>query len=134
VAVIQLANIAFAEAGSMTLADMTKYSDFIAVGKVMNARVHGKRIAELEIIQTLKGDRSLKRIRFFAAPFWACDTSDAHENEIGLFFLTNDLFNDPKEKMSTYIDSDGLPVFFITHSGRGRMIFEHIDGQDYVYA
>jgi hypothetical protein len=134
-AIILLANISFAEAGTMSLADMIKYSDFIAVGKVVNARVHGKRIAELEVTQVLKGDRSLKRVRFYAAPSWACDISAAEQDEVGLFFLTNDLPPQlSKEKHSPYRDSEGVPVFFITHSGRGRMIFKHLDGDDYVYA
>jgi hypothetical protein len=133
-AVVLLANIAFAEAGTMTLADMIKYSDLIVVGKVVDARVQGKRVAELEVTRVLKGDPSLKRVRFYAAPIWACDISAAEQNEVGLFFLTNDLLNDPKEKHPPYRDSEGVAVFFITHSGRGRMIFEHIDGDDYVYA
>ena len=68
VGVILLAGICFAEAGKMTLEEMIKYSDFIAVGKVVNAKVNGKRIAELEVEQVLKGDRSWKRVWFFAAP------------------------------------------------------------------
>ena len=29
---------------------------------------------------------------------------------------------------------DGVPVFSITHSGRGRMILRREDGEDFVYA
>ncbi len=133
-AVIILAHLTFAEAGTMTLADVIKFSDCIVIGKVVNARVNGKRIAELEVAQVLKGNPSWKRIRFYAAPTWACDISNAVENETGLFFLTNNLLYDPKEKPALEKDKDGIPIFFITHSGRGRMIYEHIEGEDYLYA
>jgi hypothetical protein len=132
--VSMLAYLSFAEAGTMTLADMIKYSDCIVIGKVVNASVNGKHIAELEVTQVLKGDLAWKRVRFYAAPIWACDISGAKEDETGLFFFSNDLFYDPKEKASLQKDNDGVPMFFITHSGRGRMIFEHIEGVDYVYA
>ena len=133
-ATIILASTSFAEAGTMTLGELIKFSDCIVIGRVVNARVDGKRIAELEVTQVLKGDPSWKRVRFYAFPFWACDISDARENERGLFFLTSDPVGDPKEKVPVEKDSDGIAIFFITHSGRGRMIFERTEGQDYVYA
>ena len=46
----------FADAGTMTLAEMIKSSDLIVIGKVVNANVNGKHIAELEVTHTLKGN------------------------------------------------------------------------------
>lgn len=134
VAVTLGATLSFADAGTMTLADMIKYSDCIVVGRVVNAKVDGKHVAELGVTQVLKGDRSLKRVRFYAAPLWVCDISRAEENETGLFFLRRNFIDDPTENALSRSDRDGEPIFFITHSGRGRIIFLHLDGQDFVHA
>lgn len=134
VAVVVFASTCFADAGTMELSRMVKFSDLIVVGRVLNAKVNGKPVAELEIIQTLKGDSSRKRVRFFAAPIWVCDVSAAEENETGLFFLRRYFTDDPAERALPQNEPDGVPVFFITHSGRGRMIFKNIDGEDFVYA
>jgi hypothetical protein len=132
--VIAVATTCFADAGTIKLAEMVKYSDLIVVGKVVNARVNGKRIAELAVSRTLKGDPSLKRIRFYAGPSWACDVSEAVEGETGIFFLQRYLTEYPAEKSLPQTDSDGIRVFFLTHSGRGRLVIHHIDGEDFVYA
>jgi hypothetical protein len=95
VAVIAFAATCFADAGTMSLSDMVKSSDLIVTGKVVNAKVGGKSIAELEVTQTFKGNPSLQRVRFFAAPIWACDVSAAEENEAGLFFLRRNFTDDP---------------------------------------
>jgi hypothetical protein len=113
---------------------MIKSSDLIVVGRVVNAKVNDKAIAELTITQTLKGDSSLRQVLFFAAPVWACDVSAAEENETGLFFLRRNFTNSPSEKALPQSELEGVPIFFITHSGRGRMIFQHIDNEDFVYA
>jgi hypothetical protein len=134
VAVIAFASTCFAEAGTMSLPEMIKSSDLIVTGRVVNAKVGGKSIAELEISRTLKGNPSLKRVRFVAAPIWACDVSAAEEDETGLFFLRRNFTDDPSERALPQSESDGVPLFFITHSGRGRMIFRHLDGEDFVYA
>lgn len=132
--VIAFTATCFAEAGTMSLAEMIKSSDLIVTGRVVNAKVGGKSIAELEITQTLKGKPFLRRVRFVAAPIWACDVSATEENEAGLFFLRRNFTDDPSERALPQSESDGVPLFFITHSGRGRMIFQHIDGEDFVYA
>jgi hypothetical protein len=134
VAVVAFAATCFAEAGTMSLSEMIKSSDLIVTGRVVNAKVGGKSIAELEVTQTLKGNPSLRRVRFFAAPIWACDVSAAEENEAGLFFLRRNFDDDPSERALPQSESDGVPLFFITHSGRGRMKFQHIDSEDFVYA
>ena len=134
VVVIAVATTCFADAGTIKLSEMIKYSDLIVVGKVVKAGINGKRIAELAISRTLKGDPSLKIIRFAAGPSWACDVSDAVEGETGIFFLRRNFTDDPAEKALPHAESDGLPMFFITHSGRGRMVIHHIDGDDFVYA
>jgi hypothetical protein len=132
--VLMLSTVCLADAGTMKLADMIKYSDLVIVGKVVNARVDGKRIAEVAVTQTLKGDRSLTRVRFYAFPIWVCDVSDAEQNETGIFFLRRNFTDDPAEKSLPQGKSDGSPIFFIAHSGRGRLIFQHLDGGDFVYA
>lgn len=134
VALAAFASTCFAEAGTMSLGEMIKSSDLIVVGRVSEARVGGQAVAELGITQILKGDPALKRVRFVAGPVWACDVSAAEDNEAGLFFLRRSFTDDPSERALPQSQSGGLPLFFITHSGRGRMIFKNIDGEDFLYA
>jgi hypothetical protein len=134
VVVVVCSTTCSADAGTMTLAEMIKYSDLVIVGKVVNVTVNGKRIADVAVTQTLKGDRSLTRIRFYAFPIWTCDVSAAEQNETGIFFLRSHFTDDSAEKTAPQDKLDGIPVFFLTHSGRGRLIFQHVDGDDFVYA
>ena len=133
-AVALFAPTCLAEAGTMSLAEMVKSSDLIVVGRVVRAKVDGKSVAELEVNYTLKGDASLKHVRFYASPLWACDVSAAVEGETGLFFFRRSFTEDPSEKSLPQTLMDGVPVFLITHSGRGRMILVREDGGEFVYA
>ena len=123
-----------AEVGPMSLAEMIKYSDCIVVGKIVRTKINRKNIAEIAVSQNLKGDSSLRRVRFSSAPLWACDVSAAVENEQGLFFLQKDPFGDPALRALPPGEHDGVPLFFLAHSGRGRIIIQNLDGEDYVYA
>ena len=121
--------ISSASVGTMSLADMIKYSDCIVVGRVVRTKINGKNIAEIAVSQNLKGDSSLRRVRFSSAPLWACDVSAAEENEQGLFFLQKDPMGDPALRALPPGESDGVPLFFLAHSGRGRIIIQHLEAK-----
>ena len=111
-----------------TLLDLIKNSDCIAEGKVIAlSDVGGVRIAELEVTRIHKGDRSIKRLHFWASKTWACDISYAELNESGLYFLT--LLNrrdsdrghpDFEQELNGVLAGERL--YSITWSGYGRLI------------
>ncbi|HEU4386568.1 MAG TPA: hypothetical protein VFV34_02140, partial [Blastocatellia bacterium] len=111
-----------------TLIDLIKNSDCIAEGKVIGiSDVGGVRIAELEVSRIHKGNRSIKRLHFWASKTWACDISYAEQNESGLYFLTmlNRRESDgghPEfaQELNAVLADEGL--YSITWSGYGRLI------------
>ena len=121
-----LPNPCFADAGVMTLSEMAHYSDYIVVGKVISTTVSGKKVAEVEVTRTLKGNPNVKRLYYYFGPSWMCDVSDAKEGETAIYFLS--AYSSKVEVMP------GVPLFELVHSGRGRLIVHCIDGEPYIRA
>jgi hypothetical protein len=139
VVLFSLAATSFASVLPMKLEELAKRSDYIVVGKVARTRfVEGQKIAELHVIRTLKGDPGVKRLYFSATPDWACDISDARVNETGLFFLESGDVPNPHAEYERYLKriqrlTGGAPFFYISFSGRGRKVFKHVGGKEYIY-
>jgi len=112
VVVVVCSTTCFADAGTMTLAEMIKYSDLVIVGKVVNVTVNGKHIADVAVTQTLKGDRSLTRIRFYAFPIWTCDVSAANKTRPAFSFYEVTSPTIPRKKPRPRTNWMGYQSFF----------------------
>ena len=138
--VLVFASPCFADAGTMKLEDMIVRSQFIVQGKVSNVKVvDGKKLAELEVVRTLKGDPGVKKLFYWACPTWVCDVSGATLNEEGIYFLFDLSKEVPENKFYTrflkraYPFTKGATIYMLQHSGRGRLRTKYIDGAGYLY-
>ncbi|HUR28698.1 MAG TPA: hypothetical protein VM509_10970 [Planctomycetota bacterium] len=90
--------------------------------------------AEAEVVELLKGERSLKRVHFLAQRTWTCDTSEAVTGETALFFFNSLALPEPSRprflRSMLEFTSDS-PAYRIAHSGRGRMPLRVVDGDPY---
>ena len=98
------------------LLNMIASSDCIVLGKVVAiSRSRDAQIAEVEVERVLKGDRTIKRLYFWATPTWACDISYAEQNESGLYLLV-------RVKAFLANEMPKSPLYSITSSGYGRFV------------
>lgn len=92
-------------------------------------------IAELKVLQTLKGDSAITKRRFAAFKTWTCDISDAKVGERALYFLAD---MDPASELGEALVPEIEDEFgtreaaWIAHSGRGAMPLSTVDGREYV--
>lgn len=108
-----------------TLADLVEAADLIVTGKIVRVDdgPGSLRIAQFRIDETLKGDRTLRRISVRVSPSWTCDESEGERGEQYLLFLADHT-----------IAPDLLPVgrmpaprlyrFSIARDGRGQSLLE----------
>ena len=98
------------------LRDMIASSDCIVLGKVIAISKQDKaHIAEVEVERVLKGERTIKRLYFWATSTWACDISHAEQNESGLYFLR-------RVTPTLETDMQRRPLYCLTSSGYGHFI------------
>lgn len=141
----------YAEVASTTIEEITKKSDYIVIGKVVEINnVNEIRVAKLEVTENIKG-KTEKILYFLAQSTWTCDISWAEENEEVLLFLEkyefdpnpqniNDnnkelfvLFKEPKGFKEKIIELSGkTPFLEIIWSGRGRMPLRYINHDTFV--
>lgn len=127
---------------NIELDKLIHYSDYIVVGAVTKIHLlEKKQIAELEVSRVVKGKTNLTRLFFYASPTWTCDTSNANEGETGVYFLESYESDSPlKTQLDIQQDSlreidtitNGEPFFFITYSGRGRIVSKSFEGKEYL--
>lgn len=131
----------FADAGTMKLKDMARRSEFILMGRVSRIKfVDGVKLAEIEVVRTLKGNPRVTRLYYWASPTWVCDVSDAEVGEEGLYFLWNldKRLSQPNQAHLRFLEkarnfTQGATVHLLVHSGRGRFKPKYIDGEGYLY-
>lgn len=129
----------FADAGTMKLEDMIQRSKYVVLGKVSAVNVvDGVKLAEIEVTRTLKGDSGVTRLYYWASPSWMCDVSDAKVFEEGLYFLWYpEVSKLTKEHLRllrrAHTFTQGMTIYLLVHSGRGRLIPKHIEGKVYFY-
>jgi hypothetical protein len=118
-----------------TLAELSKRAKLIAVGRVL--AIHepvGSRVAEVEILQVVKGPLDASRVFVFAQPTWTCDIADAKDGETALFFLADDTALKESRRFWRALNRirGEAPLFTIEWSGRGRMPIRVLDGAEFV--
>lgn len=131
----------FADAGTMNLEDMIQRSEFIVTGKISRIKsVDNVKLAEIEVVRTLKGNPSVKQLYYFASPTWACDVSGAEVGEEGLYFLPkrDEHLSKPSKGHLRFLGkaynfTQGAAIYLLEHSGRGRFKPKYIDGKGYLY-
>lgn len=138
--------------GTMSLEDLTRYSDQIFIGQVEKVfTIEQSKPADVEFspiasgrpltIATVRIDKSLKgfaegsRVQFLATRTWTCDISTAVVGERGLFFLSGNMLSaklaeGTLEALKKETSSSNL--YKLSHSGRGRMILQEFNGAEYV--
>ena len=138
IAILTFATPCFADAGSMTLEDMVRRSKYIVLGKVSKVKmVDGVKLAELEVLRTLKGDPGSK-LYYWASPTWMCDISNATLNEEGIFFLWDPEVKNASTQHLRFLRrahsfTQGATIHLLQHSGRGRVRPRYMDGVGYLY-
>ena len=84
------ASPAIAKVASVSLPELVQLSDQVVIGRVLRLhRVSGLQIAEVEVVETLKGDSRVSRVFFLAQPTWICDITEAEPEETALLFLVS---------------------------------------------
>ena len=139
IALFIFATPCFADAGSMTLEDMVQRSKYIVLGKVSKVKiVDDVKLAELEVLRTLKGDPSSNKLYYWASPTWMCDVSDATLNETAIYFLWDPEVSNANKHHLRFLRrahpfTQGAPIYLLQHSGRGRLRPRYMDGAGYLY-
>lgn len=126
---------------SIPLAELTKNSDLIFIGKVISVKeVDEEEIAKVEVLKKFKGDAQ-NQVFISVSRTWACDVSNAVVGETALFFLGKYQIRptlqqnlektcDLKKKIESEVGKNNF--YYISHSGYGRMPIEKINGSDNV--
>jgi hypothetical protein len=131
-------NFCFANVIPIKLEEMIKKSDYIIVGKVTKVElIKGEKYAEVQVFETLKGNPNVSQIYYSASPSWICDSTNAEIGETALYFLRTSLAKgESVSKLPKRLAAllQGEPLYGIEHSGRGRMIPQNIEGQNYLFA
>ncbi len=129
IASVVCANPADAKVRNIRLRELIKQSDYVLLARVSwVVRFDGLHVAMADPIDVFKGEPRLEPIYFVADSTWTCDTSTAVRGETALLFLTKaksqrvDLIGRKPAKVKAN------PLYFISHSGRGRMPLKTIDG------
>ncbi len=131
-----------ADAGQMTLDEMISQSSHIIVGKVIQvhsipySEQYTIRIAEVQVVQHLKGDESAQTVYYQVSRSRACDITSAIIGQTDIFLLS------PDTKFRDYPDAHVLPylraitknsdLLKIVHQGRGRLEAKYINDDYYV--
>jgi hypothetical protein len=125
----------------MKLKDMARRSAFIVMGRISRIElVDGVKLAEIEVVRTLKGNPGVTRLYYWASPTWLCDVSDGEVGEEGLYFLwnldkhlskLNQAHRQFLKKARNF--TQGATIHLLEHSGRGRFKPKYIDGEGYLY-
>ncbi len=134
----------FADAGSMPLETMVSLSSTIVLGRVNKVTVlassagYPVKIAEVSVLEVLKGDRSLKTVYYWASPGSACDVTAASEGTQSLFMFTpGTRYSDYPRSLSKILPkikaiTGNRELAKIVHLGRGQMEIKRVDGVEYV--
>ena len=131
-----LATSCLADVRPIKLETLIGLSDSIVVGKVVSVRAVNDelRVAEVEIGQTLKGASSVKRLYYQIPRYSLEDTSDAQVGETALLFLRQPHNLQPSNYPKAIQEiTNGTPLFYLSHAGRGRLIPTSLNGISYVY-
>lgn len=131
----------FADAGTQKLKDMVRRSEFIVMGRVSRVElVDDVKLAEIEVVRTLKGHPGVTRLYYWASPTWLCDVSGAEVGEEGLYFLwsLDKHLSKPDRAHRQFLKkarnfTQGATIHLLEHSGRGRFKPKYIDGEGYLY-
>ena len=118
-----LATTARAMVAWTTLPRLAFGSDVVVVGRVVTVEKEGEgeneiRVAEVEVLDLIKGPPGLTKVRYHAEGTWTCDTSTAYLDEKALFFFEKWAGDD-------HILQDSW-------SGHGRMPVSVFHGREYV--
>ena len=139
IALFIFATPCLADAGSMTLEDMIQRSKYIVLGKVTKVEMVGDvKLAELEVLRSLKGDPGSTKLYYWASPTWMCDVSNATLNEKGIYFLWDAEVSKASKQHLRFLQrahpfTKGATIYLLQHSGRGRLRPLYMDGAEYLY-
>jgi len=129
-------NDARGRVASISFDSLVDKADILVVAKVLRVSgVDGHQVAYARVVELWKGKVEAQEIRFLAEGTWTCDTSSATEGEEALLFLVKPdavsaLPFPGRQKLVTFTDDHD--VFFIAHSGRGRLPIFKSQGQKWV--
>jgi hypothetical protein len=133
-----------ADVAPMTLERMIAASSIIVLGRVSKVTVFNPsadypiKIAEVEVVETIKGPHGLKKVYYWASPGLACNVTTAQEGNTDLFlFRPGTRFRNYPQSLSAIIPkikamTGNRELAKIIHSGRGQMEIKEIDGGRYV--
>ena len=141
------APLAVARVQGVSLAELVQLSDQVVVGKVLRVhQVSGLRVAEVEVVETLKGQTPVPHLFFLAQPTWICDVTEAEAGETALLFLEasdgvlelqnmppgDGEFRKAPRGFRRQLDRlrRGSPFFVVAQAGRGHMAVRSLEGQD----
>lgn len=134
------------DAGSMSFADLVRFSDVIVVASVESeAEVPIAEDFELEFrrpggvatLGTLRVERWIKGQPTDSAPLflnqstWTCDITGADVGERAVFFLCGDKGDPLRDAIPCYTETFGdRPLLRVVHSGRGQMDLRSVEGEE----
>ena len=131
-----------AKVAPLPLKEAIKHSEVIVIGKVtkvmecyQDSALGNLKIAELEVLQTVKSKSYIKHLYFWASPSWACDVSNAYDGETLLLLLESDNsrlsetsgFSKENPALASILRQymQDHPIYDIAQSGGGKMLIEN---------
>jgi hypothetical protein len=114
-----------------TLVQLARESEYIVLARVEDLLTsNGLRVAKAVPQTTLKGVEDTSAFYFVAERTWTCDTSTALKGETALLFLCRSPGGTVERELlhKPTVHVPLRPLFFIGHSGRGRMPLRVVDG------
>ena len=125
VVIVFLTSLCYAKLAPTTLEEVIKYSDYIVIGQVSQVfYLQGIQIAEVDVKETLKGDKK-KKLYYLVKCKFVCDEGEAKEGEVALFFFwegVNPFFEATKDFTDELNKiTNGASLLNITRYGEGRM-------------
>jgi hypothetical protein len=134
-AILSAQQVCWASVGSVSVAELARQADCIALARVDGVRtVDGLKVAKVSPQKVWKGNLKSGSVYLVAEPMWTCDTSTAKPGETVLLFMRRAkgpvverrFWRKPPARVRL------SPLFFIAHSGRGRMPLRVVGGKTYV--
>lgn len=134
-AVFAAQQVGRAKVPSVSVAELARQADCIALARVDGVRtIDGLKVAKVALRKVWKGSFRGGNVYIVAEPRWTCDTGTAMPGETVLLFL---------QRAKHPVVDRGFwrkppvhvrlsPLFFIAHSGRGRMPLRVVGGKTYV--